>query len=326
MVDGEVQTKSIIEILTKNNMIMYDIPWIASNQPLSHIHSIRTGLPGVTLRKYNQGVTPTKSTSEQRTETMTNIEARAEVDKDMAAINGNTEKWRASEEAPFIEAMEQEFVDQLFYGDPATAELEMLGFSPRYWSLGSSKSEAYAQIIDAGGTSTDNASIWLIGWGENSVTGIYPKGTNMGLQSTDLGEIDCFDASSRRFRGYGTLYKWQAGLAVKNYKNIVRIANIDYSDLQTVGNVSPTNANLVKMLMLAMDMLHTPDSVKKVFYCSRQVYTYLKQVLMNHPRIQIGWGELVNPLTGVKSYEMQFMGIPVRMCEALGVAEARITT
>ncbi len=41
-------------------------------------------------------------------------------------------------------------------------------------------------IIDAGGTGTDNTSIWLV-WGENTVHGIFPKGQKAGIQMEDKG-------------------------------------------------------------------------------------------------------------------------------------------
>ncbi|MCV5633279.1 hypothetical protein OFN23_34560, partial [Escherichia coli] len=78
------------------------------------------------------------------------------------------------------------------YGNTSLNPERFMGMAPRY----NDKSAANGKnIIDAGGTQTDNASIWLMCWGENTVHGIYPKGSKAGLQHNDLGEQTLIDAN-----------------------------------------------------------------------------------------------------------------------------------
>ncbi|MXF24183.1 major capsid protein, partial [Escherichia coli] len=84
-----------------------------------------------------------------------------------------------SEDRAFIEAMNQAMAQTLFYGDSSVNPQQFMGLSSRYSSLSAGNAQ---NIIDAGGTGTDNTSIWLVVWGENTVHGIFPKGQKAGIQ------------------------------------------------------------------------------------------------------------------------------------------------
>jgi hypothetical protein len=321
MEDGMI-SRNIVEILAREDAIRLDIPWKASNLATGHLTTYRTSLPGVTKRRLNQGVAATKSTTMQRTETMAMLETRAEVDLKLAKLNGNTESWRMSEDAAFIESLNQTFVDLLFYGNQDSNEVEFTGLAPRY--AATSNSDTGGQIIKAGGSSSDNSSMWLVAWGDNSVYGIYPKNSQAGIQYKDLGEIDCFDASNNKFRGLASIYGWDCGLAVQNYKNIVRIANIDMSDLATAGDSTDTSTNLIKHMTRAVNMINNPSGKQMVFYCNRTVMTYL-EIKMKLFSDTFRYVDLVDPLYGVTYTEMRFKGIPIRRCDAILNTETAIS-
>jgi hypothetical protein len=315
---------NIIEVLAKTNRFMMDIPWAESNLPTGHKTTIRTSLPSSTKRKLNQGVAPTKSNTRQIVDTMANFEARSAVDLTEVKINNNKEGWRFSEDMAFIEGMNQDVAYSMFYGNEAADEADMNGLHIRYNALSSTYGEPGNQIIDCGGTSTDNTSIWLIGWGPNSVMGIHAPGLPAGLSYRDLGEMDAYDASSNPFRALVSLYQWTAGLSVRNYMNIVRLANIDYSDIKTSGQTTDTSANLMIYMSRAIDMIQNPDSVNLVFYVNRWVMSYLRIQMLNKANIWLTESTYTHGITGITTPEMRFLGIPVRRCDSLSVAEARI--
>ena len=60
------------------------------------------------------------------------MEAYAEVDKQLADLNGNTAAFRMSEDMAHIEGMNQEFTKTLFYGDEGTDIEEFTGFRARF--------------------------------------------------------------------------------------------------------------------------------------------------------------------------------------------------
>ena len=135
-------------------------------------------------RLLNYGVQPSKSTTVQVTDSVGMLETYAEVDKSLADLNGNTAEFRLSEDRAFIEAMNQQMAQTLFYGDSSVNPQQFMGLSSRYSSLSAGNAQ---NIIDAGGTGTDNTSIWLVVWGENTVHGIFPKGQKAGIQMEDKG-------------------------------------------------------------------------------------------------------------------------------------------
>jgi hypothetical protein len=94
---------------------------------------------------------------------------------------------------------------------------------------------------------TNNASIWLVLWGKNTVFCPFPKGSKAGLQHKDLGEDTVIDANGGRFQALRTHYQWKNGLAVKDWRYVVRIANINTSNL-----VAKPAANLIKLMLRAI--------------------------------------------------------------------------
>src|SRR6185369_6127768 len=105
-------------------------------------------------------------------------------------------------------------------------------------------------IVNAGGTSANsNTSIWLIGWGQNTVHGLFPKGSKAGLQVRDMGEVALTDANNNVYQGYRTHFKWDCGISVRDWRYVVRIANIN------VNNGAVTTPNFVNTLVTAVNKL-----------------------------------------------------------------------
>ncbi|MCH2219624.1 MAG: hypothetical protein MK097_04760 [Dechloromonas sp.] len=223
--DGKVDP--IAEILSQQNDILEDAVFVEGNQPTSHVVTVRTGLPAVYWRQYNQGVPTSKSTTAQVTEPMAMLEARSHIDAKLLNLNGNSAAFRLSEEAPFLEAMGQEMASKIFAGNVGADLRTFSGLATRYSTTSAGNG---AHVLSAGGSGADNASIYLVGWGDNTVFMTYPKGSRAGLQSRDLGEESVQDANGNYYQAVRSLFQWDAGLVVKDWRNVVRIANVDVSD------------------------------------------------------------------------------------------------
>ena len=192
------------------------------------------------------------------------LETYAEVDKSLADLNGNTAEFRLSEDRAFIEAMNQQMAQTLFYGDSSVNPQQFMGLSSRYSSLSAGNAQ---NIIDAGGTGTDNTSIWLVVWGENTVHGIFPKGQKAGIQMEDKGQVTLEDANGGKYEGYRTHYKWDNGLALRDWRYVVRIANIDVSNLSEPSSA----ANIAKLMVKALHRIPNRGMGRPVFYMNRTV-------------------------------------------------------
>ena len=229
-IDPNGSTASVIELLNQSNEILADMTFMEGNLPTGHQTTIRTGLPTPTWRKLYQGVQPTKSLRAQVVDTCGFLEARNEIDVKVAGLNGNTAQFRMSEAMSEIEGMNQALGETLIYGDTSVNPERFTGLTPRYNTLSASVPTSQ-NVIDAGGSGSDNTSVWLVVFGENTVTGIYPKGSVAGLQHQDLGEIDAFDGSNNRYRAYGDRWQWKCGIHLKDWRYVVRICNISLTDL-----------------------------------------------------------------------------------------------
>ena len=319
--DPDGKTAKTVEILSQTNEILDDMLFKEGNLPTGEQTTIRTGLPDVFYRLMNQGVPKSKSTTAQITEQAAELTARSEVDVKLAKLNGNVNSFRLDEAMAFLEAMNQRMASTLFFGSASNPE-EFVGFSPRYNDLSSVNGQ---NILDAGGTGSDNLSIWLVGWGMRSVHGIFPKGSKAGIDHEDLGIDDAFDADNNRFRAYMDEWKWDNGLVVKDWRYASRIANVDVSDLELqTGTQSPTAATaVIKLMSRQIDRLPTLNDVKPVFYANRTLVSLLRVAALDKSNSAVTITEGLNQF-GDTIFTTRFLGIPVRIVDALLNTEARV--
>lgn len=314
--DPNGKIAKMAELLSQKNEILDDMLFLEGNLPTGHRISQRTGLPTVYWRLMNKGVPTSKSTSAQVDEQLGQLAARSQVDEDLAKLNGEVNAFRLSEATSFLEAMNQEMASTLFYGNSGTAPEEFTGLAIRYSDIGVGAPANSQNILDGGGTGSDNSSIWLVGWGENEVFGIFPKGSKAGLDHTDLGLGDAFDADNNRYRAYMDQWKWQCGLALKDWRYAVRIANIDISNLVAKSSA----ADLIDFMIKAIHRIPNIKGVKPAFYVNRTCFEMLD--IQRRDDVVTGGGLTYSNVDG--SITPTFRGIPVRICDALIETEAQV--
>ena len=316
-VDPEGNVPVVAELLSQSNEILEDALFAEGNLPTGHRVIIRTGLPTAYWRSINQGIPTSKSTTAQVDESIGMLEAYAKVDKDLALLNGNTSAFRLSEDSAFLEAMNQAQAQTLFYGNPATDPRQYLGLASRFGAIsGAGNSQ---NILDAGGTSTNNASIWLVCWGENSVFCTFPKGSKAGLIHDDQGELVVYDSNSNPYQAFQTHYQWKNGLVVKDWRYVVRIANINTANLVA----ETAAADIVKLMSRALDRIPNINTAKPAFYMNRTLFSMLRIQSLNKSQ------NVVNIETGLNQFGqannwLNFLGVPVRRVDQLLNTEARV--
>lgn len=319
--DTDGKTAKTVEILSQSNEILQDMLFKEGNLPTGEQTTIRTGLPTVYYRLINQGVPKSKSTTAQVTENAAILSARSEVDVDEAELNGNTNAYRLDEAMAFVEAMSQRMATTLFYGSAVNPE-EFVGFSPRYNSLSATNAQ---NILSAGGSGSDNSSIWLVGWGQRTVMGIFPKGSKAGMSHEDLGIQDAFDSNNDRFRAYMDEWKWKNGLVVKDWRYAVRIPNIDISDLvaQATTQALTASTSIVKLMSRAIDRLPSTAGINPSFYVNRTVASHLRLIGLEKSASAVTVEPGLNQF-GDTIFTTRFLGIPVRLVDALTETETAV--
>ena len=310
--DGRVD--AIVELLSETNEILEDMAFVEGNLPTGHRTTIRSGLPSATWRKLNYGVQPSKSTTVQVTDQCGMLEAYAEVDKALADLNGNTAEFRLSEDRAFLEAMNQEMATTLFYGDSSVTPEKFMGLAPRFSDA--TNAENKDNILSGGGTGSNNTSVWLVVWGPNTAHGIFPKGSTAGLHQKDLGEVTLEDANGGKYQGYRTHYKWDIGLTVRDWRYIVRIANIDVTALTKDASAG---ADLIDLMVQALEIVPNLGLGRPVFYCNRTIRSFLRRQITNKSNVNLSLEDFAGRRV------LAFDGVPVRRCDAILNTEAAVS-
>lgn len=314
--DSDRKIAKIVELLNDTNEILTDMTFLEANEGTKHTTTIRTGLPGVTWRLLNYGVAPTKSRTAQVTENTANLEAYAQVDKLLADLHNNVADFRLSEDVAFLEAMNQEMATTTWYGDSSSPE-KFVGFAARYdvAPVTDDPDVLGYNVIEGGGSGSDNTSIWLIVWGPNTVHGIFPEGTTSGFQHQDQGEDRVVDANGNYYQAYVSHYMWRIGLVVRDWRYVVRIANIDWSAAITATSA----ADLVTLMIRAIERVRSISAGRAAFYMRRELKTALRLQILDKTNMNLVFENVAGEMV------MSFDGIPVRISDALLNTEAVVS-
>lgn len=321
-IDPDGSPSAMAEMLSQENQLIDAMMFKEGNLPTGERVTIRTGLPTTYWRQMNAGVPNSKATSAQVDEQCGQLTARSQIDASIARLNGNTPEFRLNESRAFIEAMGQELAQTMFYGSAANPE-EFVGLANRYTATTDGNGD---NILLAGGAGADNSSVWLLGLGENSIYGVFPKGTAAGLNHEDLGLGDAFDGSNNRFRAYMDYYEWNAGLVVKDWRYGVRIANIDVSELTGLSGAQELTDStfLPKLMSRAIDRLPSLNNVKPVFCMNRTIASLMRAAALDKSNNVVTIEEGLNQF-GKTIMSMKFLGIPICICDAITNAESLVS-
>lgn len=321
--DGRIPI--VAELLSQSNEILEDCVFKEGNLPTGDRVVIRTGLPAVYWRALNQGIPSSKSTTAQVDEACGILEARSEVDKDLAMLNGNTAQFRLSEDTAFLEAMNQTQASTLFYGNPATDAKQFLGLAPRYSAksgVGNSQN-----VLDAGGTTaTSQTSVYLVVWGDQTVYCPFPKGSKAGLIHEDLGEQTVYNNDGTRLQAYATRYQWKNGLVVKDWRYVVRICNIEPSQLLAQsGPQAPTASTaLIKLMARALYRIPNMSMGRACFYMNRTVHSGMSVMALDKSQYVLKVNEGLSQF-GLPYSWLSFLGVPLRRVDAILNTEAVVS-
>lgn len=305
----------IAEMLHKLNPALNDVPFEEANSTTGNKVGARQKLPETYLRRINKGIKPSKSGYGSVLESAGLFAALGQVDAKLLEISPDKQRFLMNENRGHFESIGQRYFQSLFYGDPAATPEDFLGIAPRLDSLNTAEFTS-AQIIDAEGNDTDLTSIYLVGWGEGSVMGHYPKGSQAGIQHKDMGVNLAEDGDGGKYPAQQDWFELDAGLSVYDYRNIVRIANIDVSALTTDASAG---AKLIELMVMAQESLNSPDGLNPVFYVPRVIGTYLRLQITNKNNVWMGMKEVAGQRVTA------FDGTTVRRADAISLNESRVT-
>jgi hypothetical protein len=183
-----------------------------------------------------------------------------------------------------------------------------------------STSAIASQVVDAGGTGSDNTTMFLADLTPQGIFGIFPKESkNMGIKVDDLGvgDVPALDINGAAgfIRAHRSMFMSDLGICVNDYTLSARVANIDISDLE--GDSAPS------LTELALEMYYKCKNVgvgkKAIFLNSTLAYQWH---LQDRREVKAGGQLSFEMIDGKK--RMMFMGIPVIVCDAIANNYARV--
>lgn len=325
ILDPKGAIDKVANLLQEYNDILDDIPFMEGNLPTGHQMTKQTSKPTPYFRLLNEGIVPQKATTGQYTEACAIMENRNQIDINVANLNGNTKAFRMSQDKPMIEGFSDTLAETLIYGDSSVDEEQFNGLATRYYAT--TATDVGGQILSAGGTGSDNTSIWLVCWGSDKVYGIYPKGAKAGLDYQDLGiqEVTTNATTGARMRAYESWMQWQVGLAVQDYRYVVRIANIDVSALLTASDATDTSANILKLMIRALGKLPPRGNCSPVFYMNETVQSMLAVKLLDKSNAFLSINEMKNTAIARPNGVLSFQGVPCRRIDSILNTESVIS-
>lgn len=313
--DRNDEIADIIEIMAQRNDLMNDAVAVECNQGNEHLTTIRTGLPTPTWRRLYEGVQPTKGTTTQVTDATGYLEDWSEVDAKLVEKAKNPQKFRMNEAKAHIMGISHTVASTLIYGNTATQPEKFDGLAVRYNDMSAPNGN---QIIDAGGSGSDNTSVWFVTWGEGACHMLYPEGSPLGIQRKDKGLETKEKSDGTIYEVYREKFSQDVGFSLRDWRQVVRIANIDVSDLTADASAG---ADLIDLFVDAYYQLDNPNKAdgKVVVYCSRTIAKFMHKQAMNSTNVRLS----------IEQYEgrptTMFLGHPIRREDAILETEAAVS-
>jgi hypothetical protein len=324
MYQADPATKGVgdfIMLAAEQNEILDDLVMQECNDGTKHKSVIIPGLPEPTFRKLYGFVQPSRVQGIPISDNCAMLEDYLQTDKAVADLNNNSARFQMSQARGITEGFNKKIASSLFYSNEATQPEAFTGMAPRFNDLSAANGGNIIDALAGAGVAAEllHSSIYIVNWGDFQVHGIFPKGSKAGLQINDKGQVTVQDTTAADGMGgglmeaYRTHFRWDIGLAVPDWRHVVRIANIKTSALTKNAG---SGADIIDLITQGLEMIHSTGG-RPAIYCSRAVRSFLRRQIAN----KIAASTLTMEDVAGKRV-VAFDGIPVRRCDALINTEA----
>ena len=166
-----------------------------------------------------------------------------------------------------------------------------------------------------------------------SCFGFYPRGQAdaAGIKYDDHGKVISEvrpdgTATDGRLEIYRSIYRWDLGLTVKDWRYCGRICNIDVSDLNP--EISGSSADLVDLCIQLTELPpELPIGARPVLYMNRRIKEMLRRQVNKSSNLNQYWTDQAAP--GGRSFGGErlmsfFNGVPLGRCDQIINTEAQV--
>jgi hypothetical protein len=323
----------IAELLNQSNEQVQDAVILEGNQPLGHRITQRTGLPTTYTRQINSPVQVSRGQTAQIEEGLSIFETWAEYDQEILELWGEQGTFLYHQSLAYYESITEAFSKSFIYGDPSVDPTQFLGLAARYSTVNSANANNAVNVVDGGGTSNVNTSMYLVTWAPYAFHLFFPKGSAAGIMHR-VKEDQTIQGSTgvggTRMWAHQESWTWKVGAALWDWRWCGRLANIDTTNLKNQLGATDLTEGMIDLLY-RMPSIATPASTtgnptssiaipgKQVFYCNRTVRAALHKQMLNKTSNQLSMIDWFGHKV------MSFMGIPIRNCDQILNTEAQVT-
>jgi len=313
----------VVEALTQLTPFMKDANVVSCNSGTEHRSTIRTGLPAVSWGALYQGIAQSKGNYTEVKDTTGFVEGLSSVDERLLNLKPTeAAKMRLVEGQGFLESIAQTVDSAIWYSDVKVNGKQFHGLAPRYNALSN------ANVVNGGGSGSDNTSIWFVTHGDMQTSVIVPDAVPAGVQREDMGRQRVLDGNGNPYYVKEEKFTQHLGLCVKDWRFNGRIANIDVSDV-IAGTVA---------LNPLMRKLYYKLQGRRAYKMERegQVSPGRTVIYMNRLMLEALDAETSNGRSGVDNFVrltpmevqgeevMTWRGIPIRETDAIVTSEALV--
>lgn len=332
--DSTGKQKIIAEMLSQAVALAKDLYMVEASEMGGHEFVFRTSIPAGSWRQINQGVPYSKSTTAKSRVGLGTLEDYSQVDRLLAEMTGDIERFREGEDVAFLEGMGQTIEQTTWYGNIQSNPASFQGLSTFYNTVSTSTAQNGANVLDGLGTGSSNASIWLLCHGARTFHGLYPRGSKAGLAMEDKGDtVPGYDSLGNRFEAYTSWFRQMIGIVPIDWRYCARIANIDVTNAGLAGpNALDIFATIRQMMLLPPTLTSessgitetdAPDEpapgIRPVFYCNRTIRHWMDVQAMRDRNVLLRIEDYAGkPTMGIDN-------IPIKVSDQLLITEGRVT-
>ena len=352
MSSAGVVPSSIVDLTSQMNPMLQDAPALPCNNGTTHETTVRTGISRTAWSKLYKGIPVSKGRLQSVSHGTGSVETAIELDKrvldkiatlrQFAGMSNPVEKSEAianakmksiqNEEVAASEGMSQEAARALIYESQAQNPDRITGLAQIFSSR---SAENGSQIVNANrgsNSGSDNTSVYYVTWHEMTGHLIYPDGAgyHAGYEMMPLETSFNLDANRDKYNTYRREMRWHLGLAIRDWRYFVRVANIDTGTLDkgdlpdglnnaptTMPTRTPRNSTDLIDTLTDAYYLHRGRRIAKgktCMYANTTVVKFLDFQARNTPKNLY----LFLNQTGTNAQEvMSFRGIPIKESDAI---------
>lgn len=320
--DGSIAP--VIEMLAQMSPAVRLLYATECNNGTKHRHVIRTGIPSPTWTAFYETVQPSKSTRTQVEDTTGMLENWTQIDERLLKITKDKAAFRLQEATSVLEGFAQEIEQTIFYGNINSAPREFHGLAPRFNSTTAANGN---QIVSAGGSGSDNTSIWFVTTGPTTCGLLYPQGTASGMERNDIGAETYQDSSGGLIRYVREQFSQHIGFYCADWRYISRVANIDVSNLST-GSAADLFDKMITAYYKLQNRKGTmgftmngsqPITIKPIIFCNTTIKEHLHKQLRTNANTLLRMSE-------VEGQEvMTFLGMQIVETDGIVNTEATVS-